>query len=60
MATELTLTVPEAARLLGLSQSAAYDAVKCGEIPAVRIGRRVLVKRRELLALFPSSEPIEL
>lgn len=48
----LTMTVPEAAELLGLSESAAYDAVKRGEIPAVRIGRRVLVKRDEFLALF--------
>jgi excisionase family DNA binding protein len=51
------MTVPEAARLIGLSESATYDAVSRGEIPAVRIGRRILVKRLELLAMFPGVEP---
>jgi excisionase family DNA binding protein len=53
MATPLTMTVPEAAKLIGLSDSATYDAVSRGEIPALRIGRRILVKRLELLAMFP-------
>jgi excisionase family DNA binding protein len=53
MATPLTMTVPEAARLIGLSESATYDAVSRGEIPALRIGRRILVKRLQLLAMFP-------
>jgi len=48
----VTMTVPEAARLLGLSESAAYEAAARGDIPALRIGRRVLVKRDELLAMF--------
>ena len=52
MATPLTMTVPEAARLIGLSESATYDAVSRGEIPALRIGRRILVKRLQLLAMF--------
>jgi excisionase family DNA binding protein len=47
------MTVPEAAKLIGLSESATYDAVSRGEIPALRIGRRILVKRLELLAMFP-------
>jgi len=40
-----TIDVPEAARQLGLSRNAAYEAVKRGEIPAVRIGRRLFVPR---------------
>ncbi len=38
-----TYTVPEAAKILGIGRTAAYQAVKTGEIPAVRIGRRLLV-----------------
>lgn len=38
-----TLTVPEAARVLGISRDAAYKAVARGEIPALRVGRRYLV-----------------
>ncbi|MGI8578630.1 MAG: helix-turn-helix domain-containing protein [Nocardioidaceae bacterium] len=39
-----TLTVwPEVAGILGLSKASAYAAVERGEIPALRIGRRLLV-----------------
>jgi excisionase family DNA binding protein len=38
-----TLTVPETASLLGVSQRTAYGAVGAGELPALRLGRRLLV-----------------
>jgi len=38
-----TLSVEQAASVLGVSRSAAYRAVHAGEIPTIRIGRRVLV-----------------
>ena len=39
----LTLTVDEAAVLLGIGRSLAYEAVARGEIPSIRVGRRYLV-----------------
>jgi excisionase family DNA binding protein len=44
----LTLTVEEAATMLGISRAFAYEAVNRGEIPSIRIGRRVLVPRAAL------------
>lgn len=41
----LTVTVPEAAKLLGVSRMTAYAAVREGAIPSLRIGRRVLVPK---------------
>ena len=41
--TALTLSVTETAQRLRISRGAAYNAVTAGEIPSVRIGRRVLV-----------------
>jgi excisionase family DNA binding protein len=38
-----TLTVSEAARVLGISRAAAYAAAKSGAIPTITIGRRILV-----------------
>jgi excisionase family DNA binding protein len=38
-----TLTVEEAARVLGIGRSTAYEAVRCGQIPAMRLGRRAIV-----------------
>jgi excisionase family DNA binding protein len=43
-----TLTVPEAAIELGIDRKSAYDAVHRGEIPTIRIGRRLLVPRNAL------------
>ena len=43
-----TLTVEEAARELGVSRNKAYEACRDGEIPVIRIGRRMLVPRAAL------------
>jgi excisionase family DNA binding protein len=40
-----TYTVEEAADILGVSRSFAYEAVKRGDIPSMRIGRRWLVPK---------------
>jgi excisionase family DNA binding protein len=60
----LTYTVEEAGRLLGVGRDSAYEAVRSGDIPSVRIGRRLLVPRCALLALLghqdgeaPGSKP---
>jgi excisionase family DNA binding protein len=37
------LTVAAVANLLGVGINQAYDGVKRGEIPAIRLGRRILV-----------------
>lgn len=38
-----TITVEEAARVLGISRGSAYEAVRRGDIPTIRIGRRLIV-----------------
>ncbi len=38
-----TVTVEEAAELLGISRPSAYAAAKSGELPTIRYGRRILV-----------------
>ncbi|MGO9198394.1 MAG: helix-turn-helix domain-containing protein [Acidimicrobiales bacterium] len=44
----LVFTVEEAAQLLGISRSFAYEAVQRGDIPSMRIGRRILVPKAAL------------
>jgi len=39
----LTMTVTEAAERLGIGRMQAYEAARRGELPTVRIGRRLLV-----------------
>lgn len=45
---EMILTVPEAAGLLRLSRAFTYQLVAEGELPALRLGRRVLIPRSAL------------
>jgi excisionase family DNA binding protein len=40
-----TLTVEEAAKMLGIGRSSAYEAVRKGELPVIRIGRRYVVPK---------------
>lgn len=42
------LTVEQTAKILGISRGLAFAAVRNGEIPHVRIGRRILVPRDRL------------
>lgn len=44
----LCMTVPEAARLLGISRGLAYELARSGQLPAVRFGHRILIPKRAL------------
>jgi excisionase family DNA binding protein len=44
----LTLTVEQAAQLLGISRGLAYQAARDGDLPTIRLGRRLLVPRHAL------------
>ena len=48
----LTMTVEEAAKALGISRAFAYEAVNNGDIPTIRIGRRILVPKAALNRLL--------
>lgn len=48
----LTLTVEEAAHLLGISRALAYELVRDGDIPSLRLRRRIVIPRRVIDALL--------
>lgn len=53
MADEKTISVPEAgARYFGLCRGTSYEAARRGEIPTIKIGRRVRVPVRTLEAML--------
>jgi excisionase family DNA binding protein len=56
MATERqTLKIEEAAKMLGISRNTAYDAARTGQLPTVKIGKRLLVPRAALNRLLESA-----
>ena len=48
----LVWTVEEAARLLGISRAHAYDLVARGELPHLRLGRRLVVPKQAIEVLL--------
>ena len=52
----LTYTVDEVAEILGISRSATYECIARGEIPAKRLGRRVVVVRSTLEAFLAQPD----
>ena len=52
----LLISVPEAARLLGVGTTFGWMLVHNGELPSVRLGRRVLIPRAALERLANSDE----
>ena len=48
----LTMSVEEAGQLLGISRGLAYELVSRGDIPSIRLGRRIVVPRRALNQLL--------
>lgn len=55
-----TISVEEASHLLGLSRTATYEACERGDIPHLRIGRRIRVLARPLHQLLISGESVRL
>lgn len=51
-----TLSVEEAAQFLGIGRSAAYEWVRTGRIPSVRLGRKFLIPVAALERLLESAE----
>ena len=42
----LTMTVPEAAKALGISRNLCYELARRGELPVIRLGEKRLVISR--------------
>ncbi len=52
----MTMTVSEAAGVLGISRSSAYECVRRGELRAVRLGRRLVVPRSAVTELLQGPQ----
>ncbi len=49
------LNADQVAVLLGLGRGSVYEALRRGDLPSVRIGRRILIPREPLLRLLGVS-----
>ena len=46
----LTYSVEEVAKLLGIARNNAYERVRAGDIPSIRMGKRYLIPRERFHA----------
>lgn len=54
-----TLTVHEAAELIGISKPKMYELVRAGKIRSVRIGKKILISRQSLMDWIMKGEPYD-
>jgi len=54
--TRATVSVEEAARILGISRGLAYQMVHQGKMPVLRFGRRMVVPKKVLEQLLEKPE----
>jgi len=48
----LTYSIKETAQVLGLSRNSVYQGCLRGEIPSIRIGKRILIPKAALLKIL--------
>ena len=44
----VTVSVDEAAAMLGISRTSAYEYIRTGHLPAIRMGRRLLIPLKSI------------
>ncbi len=54
----LVMSVPEAGRMLGICRDSAYAAVKTGALPAIRLGKRIVVSRAVIERMLNDTLPL--
>ena len=52
-----TVSVPTAAKVLGISRGSGYEAARTGELPTIRLGRRLVVPTARLLEMLGQNTP---
>lgn len=53
---KLTITIEEAAVALGIGRNSTYIAARTGQIPTIRVGKRLLVIRAALERMLSASK----
>ena len=52
-----TLTVAQAAEVIGIGRSSVYEAVRTEEIPSIRIGARIKIPTARLFEYLATGKP---
>jgi len=53
-----TMTVAQAAAVLGISRTTAYECIRAGSIPSLRLGGRIIVSTRAIDELLDHASVV--
>lgn len=53
----ITLAIPDAVKATGISRTSIYEALKRGDLTAVKAGRRTLIRYADLEAYMGRLQP---
>ena len=52
----LVLTPIETAKLLRIGRGTVYEQIRCGAIPSIRMGRKILIPRAALMKMLEGAK----
>ena len=55
----LMLSVPEVAKVLGISRAGTYELVRADSFPKIRIGNRIVVPRDKFIAWIDQQTEVD-
>ena len=53
---KVTLTVSEAAEMIGISKPSMYEVVRAGKVRSVKVGKKILISRQSLMDRLKKGE----
>ena len=53
---KVTLTVSEAAEMIGISKPSMYEVVRAGKVRSVKVGKKILISRQSLMDWLKKGE----
>jgi excisionase family DNA binding protein len=54
----ITISIPEAAKALGVSRSTTYEFINKGQLHAIKLGRRTLITVASIKQLVANAEVV--
>ncbi len=57
--TRVTMTVPEAAKLIGICKPKMYEMVRSGKVHSVKAGKKILISRQSLMGWLKRGDSYE-
>jgi len=56
VSSSLVLTPTETAKLLRIGRGTVYQQIRCGAIPSIKLGRKILVPRAALMKMLEEAK----